>query len=208
MLSALASDFLPNMSPVSTEDDFAEPDHVLMARVAHGDEEAFRSLVERHQYSVIGTISKMLGGSSEAEDLAQQVFIRVWKAAGRYRPDAKFTTWLMTITRNLVFNESRRVTRASMISLDGAGVDMPPPAASITQHHAGREVLDRELADRVEQAIASLPEQQRMAIILLRYEEMSYEEIASVLGTSVSAVKSIIFRARHELRTLLQAYLE
>ncbi len=92
----------------SFADDTPEPEVAWMARIRDGDAEAFRHLVEAHQGRVINTIAKMLGSDAEAEDLAQQVFIRVWRSAGRYQPTAKFTTWLFRITRNLVFNELRR----------------------------------------------------------------------------------------------------
>src|SRR5210317_555488 len=95
-----------------------EKDVALMLQVKEGDMEAFETLVEIHQSAVIGTVAKMLGGASEAEDIAQQVFIRVWKSAGRYKPQAKFTTWLFTITRNLVFNESRRRKRKPTVSVE------------------------------------------------------------------------------------------
>ena len=93
-------------------------DFVLMERIGAGDHEAFRQLVERHQHAVIGTVAKMLGNASESEDIAQQVFLRIWRNARRYRPDAKFTTYLFTITRNLVFNESRRKSRKKEVSSD------------------------------------------------------------------------------------------
>src|SRR5437763_15263347 len=86
-------------------------DAALMAQVAHGDTSAFEQLVERHQTLVLGTVARMLGSNSDVEDIAQQVFIRVWKSASRYVPRAKFTTWLLKITRNLVFNELRRAKR-------------------------------------------------------------------------------------------------
>src|SRR5438093_2607948 len=86
-------------------------DTALMAEVARGDTVAFERLIERHQALVIGTVGRMLGNNSDVEDVAQQVFVRVWKSAGRYRPTAKFTTWLLNITRNLVFNEWRRRKR-------------------------------------------------------------------------------------------------
>ncbi len=98
--------------------DGAAQDLVWMDAVKQGDTEAFRLLIEAHQHRVVGTIAKMLGGELEAEDLAQQVFIRVWKSAPRYEPTAKFTTWLFKITRNLVFNELRRRKRHGTQSLD------------------------------------------------------------------------------------------
>ena len=163
--------------------------------------DAFRLLVETHQARVIGTISKMLGSDAESEDLAQQVFIRIWKSAPRYRPTAKFTTWLFRITRNLVFNELRRkrhfVDQTEEIS----------EATERAEKEPDQVLLEEELQLAVQDAINRLPESQRMAIILRRYEEMPYEEIAKVMGTTVPAVKSILFRARAELRQRLAKYL-
>lgn len=193
----------------SSRDQDAEEDVALMLRVKEGDMEAFEILVERHQHSVVGTCAKMLGGESEAEDIAQQVFIRVWKSAGRYEPTAKFTTWLMTITRNLIFNESRRRSRSRLQSLESDDPDAPQAQHADASVNSPQEaLLDGELRSAVDHAIASLPEPQRVAIVLRRYEDMPYEEIAKVLRTSVPAVKSILFRARNELRDRLKKYLE
>src|SRR5437867_9771695 len=98
------------------ESDNAE-DVRLMRLVARGDTAAFEDLIERHQSLVIGTVARMLGSNSDVEDIAQQVFIRIWRSAGRYVPRAKFTTWLLKITRNLVFNELRRSKRHALIPL-------------------------------------------------------------------------------------------
>ena len=173
-----------------------------MARIRGGDMEAFRCLVEAHQARVIGTISKMLGSDAEAEDLAQQVFIRVWKSAPRYRPTAKFTTWLFRITRNLVFNELRRKRHF----VDQAD-EMPEPAERRDQE-PDKILMEGELQSAIQNAIDRLPESQRLAIILRRYEGMAYEEIAAVMGTTVPAVKSILFRARAELRERLEKFLK
>ncbi|MDX2081529.1 MAG: sigma-70 family RNA polymerase sigma factor [Terrimicrobiaceae bacterium] len=185
-----------------------EPDDIaLMLRVRSGDEDAFETLVERHQYRVIGTIAKMLGGESDAEDLAQQVFIRVWQSAPRYEPGAKFTTWLLTITRNLVFNECRRRGRARLVPFetdDEFGPrDRPDPQTRTAAEHS----VEHELEQAIEQAIAALPEQQRLALVLRRYEDLAYEEIAEVLHVSVPSVKSLLFRARTELKERLARYL-
>jgi len=189
-------------------DDSASPpdDFTLMSRSASGDLRAFETLVERHQTRVIGTIAKMLGDETEAEDLAQQVFLRVWKSCAKYQPTAKFTTWLLTITRNLVFNEMRRRGRATLVSIepreDGTELPLAATSASPSEEAAGAE-----LQEVIARAIAALPEMQRTALILRRYEEMPYEEIAKVLGTTVPAVKSILFRARDQLRVSLASYL-
>ena len=183
-------------------------DAALMAEVARGDTVAFERLVERHQALVIGTVGRMLGSNSEVEDVAQQVFIRVWKGASRYRPTAKFTTWLLTITRNLVFNEARRRKRHPGDTLD---VHEGKEALALTdpaRHVPDEELLQAELQLAVERAIRALPEKQRMAVVLRRYESKSYEEIGEVLGLTVAAVKSLLFRARTELRAALDRYLE
>jgi len=201
----------PFMDEARHPSDSAETDRdvVLMSRVAAGDEAAFAELVERHQHAVVGTAAKMLGDRTEAEDLAQRVFLRLWKNAGRYRPgSAKFTTYLFTITRNLVFNECRRRSRHPAASIDereeiGARLADPSPDA-----RPDRELLNRELARAIDRAIAALPEKQRLAVILRRYQETPYDQIAEILGTSVSSVKSLLFRARESLRHSLAQYLE
>ena len=193
--SRLANDPLPTPEPV-------QPEIEWMQRIKEGDMDAFRLLVETHQARVIGTITKMLGSETEAEDLAQQVFIRVWKSAQRYTPTAKFTTWLFRITRNLVFNEMRRRKHFTEPT-----DDVKEPAGR-TAHEPDQVLLEEELQSAIQEAINQLPESQRMAIILRRYEEMPYEEIARVMRTTVPAVKSILFRARAELRERLAKYLE
>jgi RNA polymerase sigma-70 factor (ECF subfamily) len=136
------------------------------------------------------------------------VFLRVWKSAPRYEPSAKFTTWLMTITRNLVFNEMRRRQRAGLVPMEsGEGDDAPQHQYEDSDSpQPGEELLKAELQGAVDAAIASLPENQRMAIVLRRFENMPYEEIARVLRTSVPAVKSMLFRARAELKEKLKPY--
>jgi RNA polymerase sigma factor (sigma-70 family) len=193
----------------SLADNDEASDVALMRRVRDGDLEAFETLVTRHQHSVVGTAAKMLGGTADAEDIGQQVFMRVWKHAARYQPSAKFTTWLMTITRNLVFNELRRRRRSQQVSMDADEGDTIRHQFVDEQAAApSEEMLDSELHEAIDAAIASLPEAQRLAIVLRRYEGMPYEEIAEVLKTSVPAVKSILFRARAELKARLKKYLE
>lgn len=193
----------------SLADNDEASDVALMLRVRDGDLEAFETLVTRHQHSVVGTAAKMLGGAADAEDIGQQVFVRVWKHAARYQPSAKFTTWLMTITRNLVFNELRRRRRSQQVSMDADEGDTIRHQFVDEQAAApSEEMLDSELHEAIDAAIASLPEAQSLAIVLRRYEGMPYEEIAEVLKTSVPAVKSILFRARAELKARLKKYLE
>ena len=180
----------------------------LMQLVAGGDTTAFEQLVERHQTLVAGTVARMLGSNSDVEDIAQQVFIRVWKSAGRYVARAKFTTWLLKITRNLVFNEMRRAKRHPHlpVQIEPGAEEMPLKDETMATPDA--TLLQAELQAEIEKAIVLLPDTQRMALVLRRYEELSYEEIADVLDLSVPAVKSLLFRARTELRERLKDYLE
>src|SRR6266705_5167018 len=179
----------------------------LMRLVSQGDTSAFEELVERHQALVAGTVARMLGSNSDVEDIAQQVFIRVWKSASRYKPRAKFTTWLLKITRNLVFNELRRTKRRAQVP-----IQPEPDADEITLQDEvtsapDASLLESELQQEIEKAILQLPDTQRMALVLRRYEQLSYDEIAEVLDLSVPAVKSVLFRARTELRSRLSKYL-
>jgi RNA polymerase sigma-70 factor (ECF subfamily) len=183
-------------------------DAALMAEVARGDTVAFERLVERHQSLVIGTVGRMLGSNSDVEDVAQQVFVRVWKSAPRYRPTAKFTTWLLTITRNLVFNEVRRRKRHPADTLDVHEGEEALALTDPARHVPDEELLQAEMQSAIETAIGRLPEKQRMAVVLRRYEGKSYEEIGEVLDLTVAAVKSLLFRARTELRTALNHYLD
>jgi RNA polymerase sigma-70 factor (ECF subfamily) len=180
----------------------------LMGMVSAGDMRAFEELVERHQRAVIGTVAKMLGNASEAEDIAQQVFVRIWKSAGRYEAQAKFTTWLFTITRNLVFNEVRRRQRKPTVSVDEREETTHRTVEDLQAISPDDEMLQSELEEAIDRAIQSLPEKQRMAVVLRRYEEMPYEEIAAVLEMSIPAVKSLLFRARTQLKEALQRYLD
>ncbi len=187
-------------------------DIAWMARLKTGDTAALQNLIEAHQQRIIGTVTKMLGDEAEAEDVAQQVFIRVWKSAGRYEPTAKFTTWLYKITRNLVFNELRRRKRHTAQSLDrplgSDDDDRAPQIADPSVKAPDTALLDAEMQAAIQSAIDSLPETQRLAIILRRYDDVSYEEIAEILELTVPAVKSVLFRARTDLREKLRQYLE
>jgi RNA polymerase sigma-70 factor, ECF subfamily len=179
----------------------------LMRLVAGGDTSAFEKVIERHQTLVAGTAARMLGSNSDVEDIAQQVFIRVWKSARRYVPRAKFTTWLLKITRNLVFNELRRAKRRAQVSLQPEPGAEEIPLKDEANPAPDTSLLEDELQRAIEEAIMELPESQRMALVLRRYEQLSYEEIAEVLDLSVPAVKSVLFRARTELRARLSKYL-
>jgi len=193
-------------SPSGTSDEDVR-DVALMQLVGTGDTVAFEELVERHQRLVVGTVARMLGSNSDVEDIAQQVFVRVWKSARRYVPRAKFTTWLLKITRNLVFNELRRRSRHAHLPLQVESEEEERPIKDERAMAPDASLLERELQGAIEAAIAELPETQRLAVVLRRYDDLSYEEISDVLDQSVPAVKSLLFRARTELRTRLSRYL-
>ena len=193
-------------SPAGRSEEDAE-DVRLMQLVSGGDTAAFEELMERHQRLVLGTVGRMLGHNSDVEDISQQVFVRVWKSAKRYVPRAKFTTWLLKITRNLVFNEIRRRSRHAHSPLQAGPEEEERPLKDEHTLAPDAALLEEELQRAIDAAIAQLPETQRMAVVLRRYEELNYEQIAEVLDQSVPAVKSLLFRARTELRTRLARYL-
>ncbi|MDW8308894.1 MAG: sigma-70 family RNA polymerase sigma factor [Verrucomicrobiales bacterium] len=190
--------------------DEPDPDAVLMLRVKRGDRAAFAALVEKYQQPVLNFLLRSLQDETEAEDLAQSVFVQVWKSARRYRRSARFSTWLFTIARNLCLNELRRRARHPAASLDAPVSESETP---LPQRLEDRQtatppeaLLREELFQKVEAALAELPENQRTAILLFR-EEFSYEDIAAVLGCSLSATKSLIHRGRETLKQKLKPYL-
>lgn len=195
--------------------DVPDPDVALMLRVKHGDRAAFTELVERWKGPVVGFAYRTLPDADEAEDLAQATFVQLWKTADRYQPAARFSTFLFTIARNLCLNEIRRRSRHPADSLDAAspsasGADEDGPSHQIEdrqQKGADAELVRGELYQKVEEAVRDLPEKQRTALLLCREGELSYEEIAGVLGTSLQATKSIIHRARETLKARLKPYL-
>ena len=190
-------------------DEGNEEDLALMARVARGDEDAFAKIVKKHQHAVLGTVAKMTNQSPDTEDIAQQVFIRLWKSAERYKPTAKFTTFLFTITKNLVFNATRKKSGKNEYSFDALeGKWRQSIEDKRSDSRPDKLIEQTELRQIIDEVISSLPEKQRLAVVLRRYEKMPYEEIAETLGISVPAVKSQLFRARTALRESLSQYLK
>ena len=187
------------------------PSEDLMARVAEGDNYAFEALVKRHQAAVLNLIFRFIGDRAKAEDLSQEVFIRVWQAASRYKPTAKFNTWIYRITANLCMNELKSAHRRKLIFFS-SGVDGENPEDRYLNIHAGEGqrpediLILAEMKWQVSHALRTLPANQRLAVILKRYDNLSYEEIAQVLGCSVSAVDSLLVRARRNLRKKLTPY--
>jgi RNA polymerase sigma-70 factor (ECF subfamily) len=191
--------------------DQPDPDAVLMLRVKRGDRAAFAGLVEKYKQPVLNFIYRTLRDETEAEDLAQNVFLQVYKSRSRYRRTAKFSTWLFTIARNLCLNELRRRSRHPAESIEETQAendDQPQRQYEDKSQMAPPEkLLHGELAQKIEEALAELPENQRSAILLCRQDELSYEEIAGVLDCSLSATKSLIHRGRETLKEKLKRYL-
>ena len=188
-----------------------DPDAALMLRVKQGDASAFAELVNKYKQPVMNLAQRMLRDPAEAEDLSQNVFVQVYKSAHRYHVSSKFSTWLFTIARNLCLNEIRRRTRHPAESIDAAH---PEQEDQPLQQYEDKvtalppeNVLQGELAQKIEEALADLPENQRTAILLCRQNELSYEDIAEVLGTTLSATKSLIHRGRETLKQRLKPYL-
>ena len=185
----------------------------LMARVASGDEEAFRQLIERHQDRVYGTVVRMMGAAGpEAEEVAQDVFLRVWRSAGTFRGEGKFTTWLMSVARNQIFTRMGRMKRRSDIDAsDPVDAETGESMMENQPERAGSGPLDRLACKELEEAVATacsqLPENQRLVVHLRQYEGMEFEEIGQVTGLSLTAVKALMFRARETLKKKLSGYL-
>jgi RNA polymerase sigma-70 factor (ECF subfamily) len=185
------------------------PNEELMTRVAKGDEYAFQILVERHQAAQLNLIYRFIGDPTNSQDLAQEVFLRVWQAARSYKPEAKFTTWLYRITANFCLNELKSSRRKKWLRFFSAHTeDQTVGAENFPDGSPSPEdlLLTRERSRQITSALQSLPENQRMALILKKYDDLSYEEIARILGCSVSAVESLLVRAKKNLQEKLKIF--
>jgi len=181
----------------------------LMARIANGDDDAFEILVNRHQTSVLNLIYRFMGDRTQAKDLAQEVFIRVWQAAKTYKPEAKFTTWIYRITTNLCLNELRSSRRRKWFPFQRSDADREnaiEETFSDSSPTAEDLLLANERSRQITDALQSLPSNQRMALVLKRYDDLSYNEIAQILDCSVSAVESLIVRAKKTLQEKLKNF--
>jgi RNA polymerase sigma-70 factor (ECF subfamily) len=191
-------------------------DFALMLAFKGGDVSAFEEIISRNKTPVLNTIYRFIGDRSEAEDLAQEVFVRVYKSRDRYRPDAKFSTWLYTITSNLCISFLRKKKILRILSLDAlwnadedAGAERPPaelPDAPDKNPETAHLMAEERMygADAVKKALLKLPARQRLAVVLRYYNDYSYDEIADVLKTSIQSVKSLLFRATNQLKNTLK----
>jgi RNA polymerase sigma-70 factor (ECF subfamily) len=190
----------------------ARSDVQLMLDVKSGDNSSFELLLRKYRTPVVNFLYRMVRDSAAAEDLAQEVFLRVYRARGQYMPTAKFTTWMFRIATNLALNALRDGRYRQMeISIDHSSsnysgdMESEQPALEIADRQASieMELIRRDRAELIRRAVESLPEKQRAAVLLHKYQEMDYDEIAAVLGCSESALKSLLFRAYEELRVKL-----
>ena len=179
-------------------------DAELMLRVKDGDGASFTILLEKHRLPVIHFLYRMVQNQAVAEELAQEVFLRVYRSRESYEPTAKFTTWLFRIATHLALNALRDGKNERLQErLDDDSSDMPVRQVSDLRPSVEQSLVYQAKLDEVRRAIAALPEKQRAAVLMHKYEEMEYTQIARVLSCSESAVKSLLFRAYETLRARL-----
>lgn len=180
----------------------ARSDVQLMLEVKAGDDSSFELLLRKYRTPLVNFLHRMVRDSATAEDLAQEVFLRVYRARQKYVPSAKFTTWLFHIATNLALNSIRDARHRQMeVSIDApAEEDQTPLEIPAKEMAADQSLVERDRAALIRRAVESLPEKQRAAVLLHKYEEMDYAEIARVLDCSESALKSLLFRAYETLR--------
>lgn len=191
----------------------SDPDVQRMLRVREDDREAFEELIAEYQHRVLGILTHLTGRPDEAEDLTQEVFLRLYRARKGYKPRALFTTWLFTVTNNVALNYLRGKGRSRLVPMGGGGTDSS--AGDRPEAHkavapggtASAQMRQAELTDVVREAVAHLDDDQRMAVLLNKFEGMSYAQIAEVMGKSQPAIKSLLARARMNLRDHLEPYL-
>ncbi len=183
----------------------ARSDVQLMLEAKAGDDSSFDVLLRRYRTPLVNFLYRMVRDSATAEDLAQEVFIRVYRAREKYAPSAKFTTWMFRIATNLALNRIRDSRYRQMeVSLDApAEEDAPAMELPARELRVDQLMVEQDRAAFIRRAVESLPEKQRVAVLLHKYEEMDYAEIASVLECSESALKSLLFRAYETLRVQL-----
>src|SRR4051812_17419513 len=193
-----------------------DPDVRLMLQVRDDVQGAFEVLVSRYQHRLLGVMVHLVGRVEEAEDLTQEVFLRIYRARKGYRPRAKFSTWLFTIANNLALNHLRGKGRHPTVGFGGGGggdntssQEFGPADERVPRREGipAAEKAQVELADGIRRALDVLGEDQKMAVLLNKFEDMSYSEIAEVMGRTEAAVKSLLARARTPLREQPEPYL-
>lgn len=196
-------------------DQNSDPDVQLMLRVRDDDAEAYQALLVTYQPRLQRVLQCSVGSVSLAEDLVQDVFLRVWRARKTYQPTAKFSTWIFHIASNVANNAVRDRSRKREVQVGGesktassGSFQLDQMAMASTGMLPVRKLDKAERAEMVQVAVEALSERQRTALLLNKFENLSYQEIADTMGLSVQAVKSLLSRARVNLKTLLQPYLD
>jgi RNA polymerase sigma-70 factor (ECF subfamily) len=198
---------------ISEAPQLRDPDVRLMLQVRDDDAAAFEELMLRYQHRVVTLLEHLVGQRDSAEDLAQEVFLRVYRARKTYTPAAKFSTWLFTIVNNVASNAQRSRIRRKEINVaanpgDSTGaMPLDQMALAASAQMPTRQLDKTELREVVRAAVANLNQRQRMAVLLNKFESLSYEDIAAAMELSPKAVKSLLSRARENLREMLQPYL-
>jgi len=172
-----------------------DPDYALMQRIATGDSAAFRTLLGKHMQRFIGVAERMIGDRHDAEDIVQEVSLKIWREAPRFKPQAKFTTWLYRVTLNACLDYKRR--RRVPATVDWELI--PDPAM-----RADDRLIVQQQANEVQAALQRLPSRQRAAVVLHYYETLSNLEAASVMGVKLGAYEQLLFRARQRLKVDLK----
>lgn len=191
-----------------------DPDVRLMLEVRDDSAAAFEELMLRYQQRLIRVLTHLTGHADLAEDLAQDVFLRVYRARKKYVPGSKFSTWLFTIANNVALNALRTLSRRREVNIAAAqsGPLSGQPLEQMIQAASGlmptRQLDKAELREVIQAALSTLNERQRLAVLLNKFEQMSYAEISAVMGLSEKAIKSLLSRARVNLRQVLEPYLE
>ena len=183
-----------------------ESDIELMLRAKTGDDSAFTELMRRHYKGVVNYVYRFTNDRANSEDLAQEVFLRVYRSVKRYKPQAKFSTWLYKIATNLCITEVKSRNKEQSVSLDEMQENTGDLGDSKSEDPSDL-TFRREIGTAIFETLKSLPERERVAIILCKYEDLPYEEVAEVIGCTIGAVKTYVHRGRMKLIEKLKTYL-
>jgi RNA polymerase sigma-70 factor (ECF subfamily) len=213
-LHAVSENIKPHLARTQSLTEFQDKalsDEELMGRIARSDAQAFEILVQRHQGRILNLIYRTIGDRIHAEDVAQEVFLRVWLAAKDYSPKAKFTTWLYRIAVNLCLDNLKSAHRKQPFMHLYTGVDNPGENDGVlngcdSAPSPEELLIDAEESHRIFAALQALPTNQRLAVVLTKFDGLSYNEISQALGCSVSAVESLLVRAKKNLCEKLLAH--
>ena len=189
-----------------SEMDLLDPDAALMVAFQNGSEEAFALLLDKYQRPIVNFLYRIVNDRSEGEDLAQEVFLRVYRARAKYEPRGRFAPWIYRIATNVGLKAARRKRRTQLWSVSSK--EFEPQAAAVCESAASAEqqLVQAELTRVVRRSIERLPVKERIAIVLRRYEELSYREIADVMNCTEAAVKTYIHRGKLHLRDRILSY--